>query len=66
MSQLLQEAVEKLGLEFFCVHVADANTAAKKVYKHFDFNEAVMSPEELTVWTDRDEKVLRMEVGIKR
>jgi len=63
---LLDEAVEMLKLKFFCVHVADINIAAKKLYKKFNFKETDMSSEELEIWANRGEQVIRMEAGAKK
>jgi RimJ/RimL family protein N-acetyltransferase len=59
---LIQEGFERIGLKTICLHVADFNLAAQRMYLRFGFVEA---PAEggSSEWTDRDCRVIRMELG---
>ena len=58
---LLREGFEVLGFERIYLHVAEFNTVALRLYKRFGFIEVSVLGDE-DEWTNRESKVLRMEL----
>ncbi len=59
---LLREGFEKLKLGFICLHVAEFNAAARRIYEKFEFKQVPLSSDEQDAWSDCGAKVLRMEL----
>jgi len=57
----IQEGFGRLGLKMLYVHVAEFNTVAQGLYKGLGFKEVPLSGND-GAWTDREGKILRMEL----
>ena len=58
---LLHEGFEVLGLKMIYAHVADFNTAARRLYKNFGFQEVSLT-DDSNEWANRQCKIIRMEL----
>ena len=58
---LLHEGFNVLKLKMIYVHVADFNTAARRLYEKLGFNEVTMI-DDSNEWSDRGCKIIRMEL----